>query len=54
MSIRCDDESGTCVVAVTGDLSGDATTSARSVVERVLERSPPVDVVFDLGRLRWC
>ena len=49
MSVRTDEYSGVCVVAVEGELAGDAALEARRAVDEVLARRGGVGVVFDLG-----
>ena len=49
MAIRCDEYNGVCVVAVDGDLAGDAVAEARGVVDGALSRRDARGIVFDLG-----
>ena len=53
MSIRTEEYNGVCVVAVEGELAGDAALEARRVVDEVLGRRGGVGVVFDLGRCEY-
>lgn len=48
MGIRCDEYNGVCVVAVQGDLSGDAVVETRRVVDESLARADAPGFVFDL------
>ncbi len=49
MGIRCDEYNGVCVVAVDGNLAGDAVAEARGVVDAALSRREARGIVFDLG-----
>ena len=49
MNIRTDEYNGVCVVAVGGDLAGDAVAETWRVVDEVFERRGGVGFVFDLG-----
>ena len=49
MGIRSDEYNGVCVVAIDGDLAGDAVAEARGVVDGALSRRDGRGIVFDLG-----
>ena len=49
MGIRCDEYNGVCVVAIDGDLAGNAVAEARGLVDGALSRPNARGIVFDLG-----